>query len=354
MRYLTLALLVLLGIGWMGPVDPAAGQVPAGWYVAACFKTGVYPYPGDGGLFLVNPQDPGLPVPVTGLSAELTGAGSGGPSIGANSVLIRPSDGALIVGEIAFTGVPESVDLHVITLNGTAVNTHVKYPLGNGAGQVGQAALLPDGRVLVAVNSMTSGPLLNQHLGIVDLSTGTVIPVPAAGMVGPANAVALNPAGTIAYVGMWHSWVSGSVWAVPVPGGGSATLLARTAGGVNGLAVDRRGRILVATTGNGSWGFGTPPNIHRIDPNPPYDVTSVITQPSVRNAIAIDGANGNLVLSGGTTTPPVNTLTVLPWGKSAGNSSLVIQTAGEKTLSGYPKWSNGWGILSGIAVSTGP
>src|SRR5262245_18341579 len=105
----------------------AEGQVPDGWYVFSSFRGGrpyspgpggTATYPSVGGLRLLHPRTPGPPVPITGLAPALVGSVGGIGAEGASCVVRRPSDGALLVGNIS--PAPASVvGLHILALNGT-------------------------------------------------------------------------------------------------------------------------------------------------------------------------------------------------------------------------------------------
>ena len=90
---------------------PLISQVPDGWYVYGSFQSSLK---GETGIFMNHPRNPGKPVAITGLNADLKWVPNSPVNQGASCLVYRPSDGALIVGERAPGG--HSVDLHIITL----------------------------------------------------------------------------------------------------------------------------------------------------------------------------------------------------------------------------------------------
>ena len=78
--------------GLLAALDLCAGaraQVPDGWYVVSGNKDGLITSPHIGGLFFLHPRTPGVPITVTGLGPDLTGAGTTGVYQGAAAVLWR-------------------------------------------------------------------------------------------------------------------------------------------------------------------------------------------------------------------------------------------------------------------------
>ena len=334
----------------------APAQVPDGWYVVSSFRTGSPYYLGygaapnfiaPGGLYFVHPRTPGPAIPVTGLGSDLTGPAIGGAMTGANCVLRRPSDGALVVGEIA--PAPASIDLHILTLNGASLASDVVYNLGSASGsqfgQVAQCALLPNGDILVAVSGVGTGPLANQSLGLVRPSLGppgapgTVVPVPMtpAPPFGFANAVATDAGGTTAYVGMFGAMLISQIWSVSLPNGGAAALVAEIPAGISSLARESAGTLVAAC-------LGGPPNVFSIDPSSPYpgNVTPVPTSIGEINAIAVEAVTGNFAaVVTSTSSPPPKAY----WMTAGGAANLL--SSGLAPF-GY------WGVPSGIAVNPDP
>jgi hypothetical protein len=286
---------VLSLVGLLGANAPA--QVPDGWYAVSFFGLGTEPP--TNGVFLFHPRTPGPAVRITGLDPDLTG--DLGPwarvrpvaSIGGSSLLVRPSDGALVVGERT-PQMGDTIDLHIVQLSGTHAVSTVKVPLGisGGGGEVTQADFLPNEDVLVGVSVITSGPLANQLLGIVsrDGSTVTAVPVtlvnPPAGNI--INATAASRDGTEAYLGLYVSGVQGEVLAVPLPQGGTARHIATIPAGISNLAVEPSGR-LIAT------GLGGPPNLFAVDPAN-GNVVAIPTSVGTFNAVAVETVTSNFAI----------------------------------------------------------
>ena len=332
----------------------ALAQVPDGWFVAANFKNTTYdpfwnpnPPPGDGGLFLVHPTVPGAAIPVTNLPPAITGAGVPSPR-GACTVVYRPSDGALIVGDEGPAGT--TISLHVVNLTGSAATGITTIPLGTSApgsvpaAWVGQAALLPNGDVVVAVAGLgPPGPLAGEILGIVSTASGTVTTLPLT-PVPPGKKKALagdarNPNAPIAYFGMFQSptLTQSTIYSVPLPGGGGPTTVI-TFGptpviGLTNLALDCSNQLRMTA-------FIGPPNLFTIDPVGP--TSSPLLSPPLGNlnAVAVEKVTGDLALATWQPSP-------YPW------SVLRRTSAGAVTLlaSAPP---GGWGAPSGLTVNPNP
>ncbi len=281
-------------------------QVPDGWFVWSSFQGAA----GQTGIFFCHPRDPLTPlVAVTGLSANLAYDPARGQ--GASCVVLRQSDGALLVGERAPMG--HSVDLHVLRLNGSDVVHAQLFSMGTSAGQgeIPQCALLPDGRVLVAATDLAGGPLAQyltqgynwEGIGLLHPVSGAITPVPIANFAqlpGVINGLTCSPDGAIAYVGNWISSTAGDLWAVPLPGGGTATQVASLPAGVSNLAIDQDGCVLIGTL-NG------PPNLFRHDPRT-MTTTPVFTSSGPLNAVAVEQVTGNWLLATANAGIPVRSL----------------------------------------------
>jgi hypothetical protein len=327
-------------IALLGPV--VAAQVPDGWYVVSSVKNANASE--DGRIFFVHPRQPSgvvAPIQVTGLPADLTGAGTSGVIQGANSVLYRPGDGALVVGEIS-TAVGQSVDLHLLTLSGNAVATSARFPLGTSPGpqtpQVAQSSFLPNGDILVGVSHLVApGPLAGQHLGIVNPGTGAVAAVPVLGPPpGFVNAAIADPTGSQAWFGTFISTTSSAIYRVPLPGGGSPTFVASLPAGVSNLAFDDNGMLLASCL----YGAGGP-TLFLITPAT-GQVTPIPLVPPLGelNALAMERVTGNYVLvTGGGAPSPGTTYWAAPNGLT---NQLTFFPLG---------W---WGAKSGVDVNPDP
>ena len=290
----------------LGAAGSAVAQVPDGFYVFGSFQGAA----GQNGIFFAHPRDPLVPViTVTGLPPALGYDPAG--RRGAACVNYRRSDGALIAGERSPAGT--SVDLHVMRLSGSAVVFDQLFSCGTSAnvGEIAQAALLGDGRIVVAATDLAAGGPLAQFLtaqyhweglGIVDTVSGSVTPIAVANLnqfPGVVNGIALSPDESTVYVGNYVSVTSGDLWAVPLAGG-TAVQLATFPSGPSNLAVDLDGSVLV-TTLNG------PPNLFRVQPIGGV-VTPIATTHGPMNAIAVESVTGNYLVATATAGVPTRSL----------------------------------------------
>lgn len=273
----------------------AVAQVPDGYYVFGSFQGAA----GLNGIYFAHPRDSAAaPIPVTGLPPALGYDPAG--RRGAACVNWRSSDQMLFAGERSPAGT--SVDLHMLRLNGAAVVFDQLFSVGTSAnvGEIPQAGLLPDGRiVLAATDLMAGGPLAQfqtlqynwEGVGIVDPISGSVTPVPISNLSafpGVINGLAVTPDGATIYLGNYISATAGDLWSVPITGG-VATLVASLPAGSSNVAIDGDGTVLV-TTLNG------PPNLFRYDPSA-QTTTPVATTTGPLNAIAVESVTGNYVLA---------------------------------------------------------
>jgi len=329
----------------LGLARPLHSQVPDGWSVVSSFKTNQIPTPlapfqGDGGLWLVHPRIPSPPLPVTGLGPDLTGAGLAGTitAHGANCVLRLP-DERLAVGEI---GRGVSIDLHILTLGavgpgGVPVTADATLfcgtasLLGEGGG-IHQMALLPDGRVLMAVSGIAVGPLGGDHLGIADLAAGTVSPVAASGFLDNTNALTLDASGTTAYLGTFDTQTSGALYSLGVPAGGVAAHIVDLPAGVMNLALDNDGQLLVGCFLQ---------DLLKVDPST-GGVTPLGLAIDVYNAVAVEKVTGNYFVQQQDTTvvPPPAWISLVEPGPSV--TQLLLSLPG------------GIGAVSGIDQNHDP
>lgn len=277
-------------------------QVPIGWAAMSTFKF-VNATTEEGGIVLFDPGVVAPPMVVTGLPADLTGVNNSGLTEGAASVLIRPRDGALIVGEHSNTTQP-SVDIHVITVDAAAAVVtqtalSVGTPTSNGA-WIDQMAWLPGDRVLFSYRNLTnpalSGP---QGLGILDLATGVVTQpqttfFPTRGTI---NALAASRDGRTAYVGVFglgSSPSSSQMWGVSIDEvtAQSPQLVTAATGDVLNLGVDNDGGLLIGKASS------TGPDFLKFDLSARV-LTNVaagaVGQTRNVNALTLDRASGDYV-----------------------------------------------------------
>jgi hypothetical protein len=332
--------------------QPLSSQVEDGWIVVSSFKTNQVPssdnpFVGDGGLWLVHPRIPGPPVPVTGLGSDLTGAGLAGTLYGHGaSCVLRLPDGRLVVGEF---GRGVGIDLHVLTLDGASVALGGDTTLfcgtaslfaeaggfwGKGGGIL-QLALLPDGRLLMAVWGIVSGPLKDAHVGLADLGSGEITRVDT----GPpglfseiVNAIAVDASGTTAYLGTVSS--PGQIYTLDVPGGGQPAFLGGLpADVVMDLAVDNDGGLLVGCFDS---------DVFKMDPGS-GSLTPLGLPIQVYAALAVERVTGNHLASQHTdvsAVPPVAWISLVETGPTL--TPLLIPPPG------------GIGLLTGMDVNPDP
>lgn len=314
------------------PFSGIPAQIPQGYGVISHFKSSTAGS-NPGGIYAYPLHDALAGQWISGLGTSITGTGSSGVTHGAGSILVRESDGALVVGQHTPAGLP--VDIHVIQLNGFAVAADTLLNLGvsSGGGNVDQMAWLPDGRVLFIVRGIASGPFAVNRLGILDLVAGTATPVPVSGLTGTVNALTVDAAGTTAYIGCFNAPAAGSsrVYSVPLPGGGPATIVATLAGDVLQLVMQDDGMILVGL------GSSVPAGLLLL--HPPTGTTGLL-HPSLTsvNAMAFDGPTGDRWFVG-----------YEPTGTLCGLHRLDATAALATPIACGPVTS-GVGVASGIAI----
>jgi hypothetical protein len=285
---------VLLGVATL----PA--QVPQGHYVFGTFGTAM-----PKGVYIAHPRTPGQPTAVTGLAGDLIATGS-------SCILYRPNDGAVLVGERS--QVNSSVDVHVIELMGTAVLRDASFSVGTGGpccGEIPQMGLLPDGRIVVAATDLSAGPLANykttsygiQGVGIVDTTTGLVTPIPisnGATIVDVFNGLAVAPDFQSVFLGTYVSATQGDIWQVPIPGGGTAKLVASVPAGLSNLTFDNDGQLWVGT-------LDANQGLFRVDLSTGKAI-AVKQNIGALNGLANESVTGNLVVVTATGGTPARSL----------------------------------------------
>lgn len=309
-------------------LSPLTAQIPQGHYVFSTFGA-----TGDRGVFHAHPRSAGQPTPITGLAGDLV------ITDGA-SIFHRVSDGAVLVGERSPIGA--SVDLHVIELGGDRVLRDASFSVGTGGsccGEIPQFGLLPDGRVVIAATDIAAGPLSMylttsygyQGVGILDTVSGLVTPVPitnGAAIVDVFNGMAIAPDASAVYLGCWGA-NQGQIWHLPLPAGGTATLVATLPVGLSNMAFDGSGTLWCTT----------------LDPMRPLfrvDVgagsfTAVTTGAGALNAIDLETVTGNFGLVSSSQGTP-------------GKSIFWLEPNGNE----HPLSSPGLATPSGISVHANP
>jgi len=298
----------------------ATAQVPDGYVVWGSFLGAA----GQNGVYFSHPRDTtAAPIAVTGLTSALAYIPTQ-TNRGAASVLRRPSDDALIVGEHSPAGT--SVDVHLLTLDGAQVIQTQLFSVGVSVveGEIPQMGLLADGRIVLAGTDLAAGgalahsltPSFNwQGVGILDTTSGVITPIPISNLnqfTEVINGLAVSHDGQTVYLTNWISTVSGDLWSVPITGG-TATLLATLPAPGSNITVDLDGSVLV-TTLNG------PPNLFRYDPVT-QATTTVPTTTGPLNAVAVETVTGNYVLATANAGLPVRSLA---WMEPNGPQNLLL------------------------------
>lgn len=240
----------LFAVSVAGVASFASAQIPDGAHVTSVLKVPTV-WPGDSGIFVAHPRDPGTLTPITGLPESVSYASDNDPgAFGANCVLFDPSNGGVVVGVNGRAG--QDIDLHRLTLDGLQVTQVQRYRLGtlvaNGGG-VFEMDWIDAEEVVCAVGAI-SGPVGTpgtHQVGRVDLTTGAVAPVDLRGFssTGFINAIAYDAVTDALYFGI--GGLPGGVselWAMPLNGTSAPTLLATFTGSLRNLAVDESGDVL--------------------------------------------------------------------------------------------------------------
>ena len=319
---------------------PLRAQVPEGHFVVAKANIGTSPQQ-PGGLYVVHPRSPGRYWQVQNVPPELVAANLPiGTFGGAANVEIRPSDGALIVGELASTG--NALDLHILHLDplGRSVVSASRHLLGtvagpNGGGQVAQTHVLPNGDVLVGVDSVVSGPLGGHRFGIVS-TTGSVTPISVTVPSFPTgwflNAMT-SDGSDIFFATVGNNWLASAIWRVPITGG-TATLLNNTLPGPGKLRL-HRGNLVAG--GRAASGTATT-SLYFLDPVTGAVIRQLGLGTDWISGFAIDATSGAYALVSGFTGQTA--LSVL-WADAAGATTVLCSPSA-------PGWL---GTPGGVAIA---
>jgi hypothetical protein len=325
----TLSATVLLTLGLAAS---ATAQVPDGYFVWCSFQSGTK---GQTGIFFSHPRTPGNPTAVTGLTPDLQWIPNSPSNQGASCILRTP-EGELVVGERAPAG--HSVDLHLITLRGNAVYRDVLISTGTsaGPGEICQAGLLPDGRIVVAATGLAAGGALAnfktvsydwEGVGIIDPVGGLVTPIPLqnSSIPGVFNGLTVNREGSKAYVGTWVSSTQGDIYEIDltkISAPQTMQLVAQVPVGLSNLGMDLDGNLLVA-------GLNGPPNLWSFDTKT-WKRSTINTQSGALNAVCLDPVTDTLGLVSANAGNPVRSVF---WMDAQGNEHL-LSSPNMATISG--------------------
>lgn len=286
--------------------EPPTAQAPVGHLILSTYKAaGNGGVPGVGGIHFVEPTI-GAVSSVTGLPCEISGTCANAVNVeGCDVVVHLPQTGQIVATAWSAIGLP--VSLFLLDIGGTAVVRSQRYNLGTVTNLNGLAnpagALLGDGRVLLVMdptNVGAPGGLVGTLLGIFDPTRtpndpAALTPVPTSGApAGIPNGLVVDQARGVAYIAMLPQLGTGTatIYEVDVPGGGALRRVAAVPIGVNAMALEPDGRLLVG------GGVTNSSRLARIDP-----ATGAITQyPQIFgnqgiNALRVDPVTGDLFVA---------------------------------------------------------
>ena len=179
---------LLAGLLAFAALAPAAlAQIPNNSAIVSRFRVSGALSP-DGGLTVIDLDNPANAVSITGLGDDLIGpTWFSNYDVGANCVLFDERNGKLIVGEQCAPG--DNLDIHVLTLNGLNVILDERYTVcvPSGLGRVDQMAWL-NGDIVFAMSSDfgVSGVMAGHRLGMFRPklgppgTPGVITPIPLA------------------------------------------------------------------------------------------------------------------------------------------------------------------------------
>ncbi len=290
----------------LAPATPLTAQAPVGHLILSTYKAaGSGGVPGVGGIHFVEPTT-GAISSVTGLPCEISGTCANALNVeGCDVVVHLPQTGQIVATAWSAIGLP--VSLFLLDIGGTSVVRSQRYDLGTVTNFNGLAnpagVLLGDGRVLLVMdptNVGAPGGLVGTLLGIFDPTRApndpaALIPVPTTGVpAGVPNGLVVDQAKGVAYLAMLPQLGGGTatIYEVDVPGGGTLRRVAGIPIGVNAMALEPDGRLLVG------GGVGSSSRLARVDP-----ATGAITQyPQIFgtqgiNALRVDPVTGDLFVA---------------------------------------------------------
>jgi hypothetical protein len=155
-----------------------------------------------------------------------------------------------------------------------------------------------------------------------------------------ANAIAVGPTGTKAYLGVGDTSNSTSTIHEIDLTTGASTLIATLQLGVTALDFDAQGQ-LIAAAANFSTAIGSA--IYVLTPGTPWTVTQLAAPPGpVPNGLAVETATGAFVVA------------IAPGNRTAGPNEVwwMMPRGAPSRLSVGP--SGGWGVLTGIDIDSDP
>ncbi len=350
---------LVLPLTALAMLAPLRAQLPDGWMLAGCYRlttTQPCPIPGFGGLFAFDPRG-GPAIALTNVPAEVRGDVPASTFIhGADFAIRLPHTNRIVTNAWGDSTIGQEMPVFVLELDGLDVVAQTRYDvgvLGNGAwGAAGlpQAAALPDGKVLLAVDPntfQTGETFATAALAVLDpalppgtagaLTTVPVSPLPAGG----ANAMAFDAERATVWLGVF-SQSSSAVYRIDYPAGGAPVLAFAMPGElVTGLALDNDGNLLVTSYSVN----GGDAQLLRFDPG----TTATTTFPQLAAAgllyaetVRIEPATGDIYLVAGAACSQRDVYRITPGAPSGALQPAVGDPVG------------GWGVASGLDLDPDP
>lgn len=337
-------------------------QIPAGFAVVASFRPPAsLNRPGTGGIWSVHPLNVAPAVPITGLPGWVTGCQWPAAQYAGTDFVLHLPDGRLMTNGWPWPlpATPTPMTVGVLTLSGTAVASVQTWDIGTILPSsflgVPQAALLPDGRVLLALDRIgaTGQPLAGRTLAILDpaIAPGTPgvvnpAPVPLGGWTMPAtqavNALAIDSAGTTAWFATndvatgSSSWIYRAQVGTAAPGVAPVLVASLPGTWIRSLAFDAASGTLIAGGGG----------VHLlVRCQPATGALTPIPFPAEPNAIAVEPATGDFLIA--TSYPGPETVWRLPAGAAA---PVALASGPPAGFAGCPGALPGWATLGGLDV----
>ena len=289
----------LLTISALAPL--ATAQIPNNSAIVSRFQP--YLTLDQGGLSVVDLNNPGLSTEITGLSTELTGSNLMlDIADGAGCLLFDERTGQIIVGEHTPPG--DEIDIHVLTLSGMNVALDERYTLGvvpNGQGWVNQLGWL-NGDIVFTVDweGPATGVMAGHRFGILRTQAGppgtpgAIVPIPTTTVpTGRLITLTVDERHGFAYFGVDDLNANTNIFRIAVPGDGvtpePVTYITSIPALALNFAIDTEGQLLVSTWQN---------PIYRVDiTQPTTPVTQVALALNDANGLAIENVTGDAVVA---------------------------------------------------------
>ncbi|MCR9246315.1 MAG: hypothetical protein NXI31_14885 [bacterium] len=337
---------------------PAIAQIPDGWMIAGCYRiTTTQPcsVPGFGGLFAFDPRGQAVHE-LTGVPNEIRGDVPASTFIhGTDFVLRVPNSDLVIANAWGDSTIGQQMPVFVLELDGLNVVARERYDVGIvgpgawGAAGLAQADMLPDGKVLLAVDPLTfqSGETFaSAVLAVLDPTVpagnpGAITVVPVNPLpTGSPNAIVYDEARGAVWLGVADQTTS-TVYRIDYPGGGTPvaafTLPPQI---ITGLALQHDGKLLAT-------GYEFPSGAARLTQLDPAGLTatpfSQVSNLLYAETVHVEPATGDIYLVAGAACSKRDVYRITPGDLATG----VLQPA-----VGDPV--GGWGVASGLDLDPNP